>query len=357
MAKEKIHELPQTKGIFQVSGIVSGVKKEKFYTEKETKTGKQFRSVNFGIEYEPGKTIYISLNGMPRDNVYLSKKEDKKTVTKKVAWKDRMKKDPDGYSLIGVRLGLTKDADGKNEKVILTEYDACKYINENLEDGMSVFIKGNLEYSSFINQNGEKTRSTKFIPTQISLYKNPIDFDADDFKSQHDFQQTIVFNSVEKEMNDDKPTGRFIIEANIVNYNSIETAEFVTNSTKLATNMRKKLKPYNAIQIFGKIDAVNNIEEVEETYEDDWGDGDEKDAINEQRVGGSSRRELRANGVHVDTLDNESYTENAINAAIKKATASKKAEENFAAKSTESKNDESDWGDEDDGFDDSDEPW
>lgn len=355
MAKERIHELDVTKGVFQVSGVVSGVEKQNFYTEKETKTGKKFRSVNFGVEYEPGKTIYISLNGMPRDNIYLSKREDKKIVTKKVSWKDRMKKDPDGYSLIGVHLGLTKDADGNNEKVTLTEYDACAYIEENLADGMSVFIKGNIDYSSFTNKNGEKARSTKFVPTQISLFKKPIDFEADDFKSNHEFQQTIVFNSIEKETVDDKPTGRFIIDANIVNYNSIETAEFVTESAKLAGNMRKKLKPYHAIQIFGKINSVNNIEDVEEDDEDNW--GDEPDQMN-QRVGGSSRRELQANGVHTETLDKETYTEDAINAAIKKAAASKKAEENFNAKPSKTKNedDESDWGDEDDDFDD-DTPW
>ena len=31
----KLFELPQTKGTFQVRGIVSGVEKDNFYTEKE----------------------------------------------------------------------------------------------------------------------------------------------------------------------------------------------------------------------------------------------------------------------------------------------------------------------------------
>ena len=169
----KLFELPQTKGTFQVRGIVSGVEKDNFYTEKKTKTGNDFRMVNFGVEYEDKKTIYPSLNGMPRDKVYFSKKnEDGKTEVKAIAWKDRIKKAPEGYRMIGVLAGLQKikDENGKvrNDNKTLTEYDACEYISENLQDGDSVFVKGNLEFGSYTNKDGEVSRTTKFVPTQIS---------------------------------------------------------------------------------------------------------------------------------------------------------------------------------------------
>ena len=36
----RIFDLPETKGTFQVKGIINGVAKEKFYTSKKTKNNK-----------------------------------------------------------------------------------------------------------------------------------------------------------------------------------------------------------------------------------------------------------------------------------------------------------------------------
>ena len=33
----------------------------------------------------------------------------------------------------------------------MTDFDACKEVNENLKDGASVFIRGTLDYSSFLD--------------------------------------------------------------------------------------------------------------------------------------------------------------------------------------------------------------
>ena len=37
MAKQRIFDLPVTKGSFQVAGIVSGTQKDNFFTEKKAK--------------------------------------------------------------------------------------------------------------------------------------------------------------------------------------------------------------------------------------------------------------------------------------------------------------------------------
>lgn len=355
----KLFDLPQTKGIFQVKGIVSGVEKDNFYTEKTTKTGKEFRMVNFGVEYEDKKTIYPSLNGMPRDKVYFSKKgEDGKTEVKAIAWKDRIKKAPEGYRMIGVLTGLQKikDENGKirNDSKTLTEYDACEYIHENLVDGASVRVKGNIEFSSYI-KDGEVKRNTKFIPNQISLCQKEIDFEAEDYEPVHDFTQTIVFVGIDQEREDDKPTGRYVVEAKIVNYNSIESAEFIIEDSKLANLFRKNLKPYNAIQVHGRIDIVNNIEDTSDEEDDDyWGESNKMD---EKRVAGSTHRELVIIGAKPTSIDRDSYSEKAISEAIKKVNASKQAEQNFSGKAatTSSADDDDDWGD--DSFEDDSEPW
>lgn len=355
----KLFELPQTKGTFQVRGIVSGVEKDNFYIEKKTNTGKDFRMINFGVEYEDKKTIYPSLNGMPRDKVYFSKKDKDtgNTDTKAIAWKDRIKKAPEGYRMIGVLAGLQKikDENGKvrNDNKTFTEYDACEYISENLQDGDSVFVKGNLEFGSYTNKDGEVSRTTKFVPTQISLCQKDVDFDAEDYAPAHDFTQTIVFVGIDQERENDKPTGRFVVDAKIVNYNSIESAEFIIEDAKLAKQMRSGLKPYNSIQVHGHINVVNNVEDVNDEEDDDcWGESNDMD---NKRVFAPTHRELIITGAKPSTIDKETYTEKAIDEAIKKVNASKKAEQDFTGKAESTSNVDDDWGD--DASDDEDEPW
>ena len=355
----KLFELPQTKGTFQVRGIVSGVEKDNFYIEKKTNTGKDFRMINFGVEYEDKKTIYPSLNGMPRDKVYFSKKDKDtgNTDTKAIAWKDRIKKAPEGYRMIGVLAGLQKikDENGKvrNDNKTLTEYDACEYISENLQDGDSVFVKGNLEFGSYTNKDGEVSRTTKFVPTQISLCQKDVDFEAEDYAPAHDFTQTIVFVGIDQERENDKPTGRFVVDAKIVNYNSIESAEFIIEDAKLAKQMRSGLKPYNSIQVHGHINVVNNVEDVNDEEDDDcWGESNDMD---NKRVFAPTHRELIITGAKPSTIDKETYTEKAIDEAIKKVNASKKAEQDFTGKAESTSNVDDDWGD--DASDDEDEPW
>lgn len=355
----KLFELPQTKGTFQVRGIVNGVEKDSFYVEKQTRTGKEFRMINFGVEYDDKKTIFPTLNGMPRDKVYFSKKDKDtgNTDTKAIAWKDRIKKAPEGYRMIGVLAGLQKikDENGKvrNDNKTLTEYDACEYISENLQDGDSVFVKGNLEFGSYTNKDGEVSRTTKFVPTQISLCQNDVDFDAEDYAPAHDFTQTIVFVGIDQERENDKPTGRFVVDAKIVNYNSIESAEFIIEDAKLAKQMRSGLKPYNSIQVHGHINVVNNVEDVNDEEDDDcWGESNDMD---NKRVFAPTHRELIITGAKPSTIDKETYTEKAIDEAIKKVNASKKAEQDFTGKAESTSNVDDDWGD--DASDDEDEPW
>ena len=355
----KLFELPQTKGTFQVRGIVSGVEKDNFYIEKKTNTGKDFRMINFGVEYEDKKTIYPSLNGMPRDKVYFSKKDKDtgNTDTKAIAWKDRIKKAPEGYRMIGVLAGLQKikDENGKvrNDNKTLTEYDACEYISENLQDGDSVFVKGNLEFGSYTNKDGEVSHTTKFVPTQVSLCQKDVDFEAEDYAPAHDFTQTIVFVGIDQERENDKPTGRFVVDAKIVNYNSIESAEFIIEDAKLAKQMRSGLKPYNSIQVHGHINVVNNVEDVNDEEDDDcWGESNDMD---NKRVFAPTHRELIITGAKPSTIDKETYTEKAIDEAIKKVNASKKAEQDFSGKAESTSNVDDDWGD--DASDDEDEPW
>ena len=352
----RIFELPETRGTFQVAGVINGTAGNKFYTSKKTRTGKDFRAVNFGCSYDDKKTVYMSLNGMPQQKVYFSKRDGAsgKTETQAVDWANRNKFNAEGWRMIGVNLGLTKitDSSGKevNDKKIMTPFDACDYINANLKDDVSTFIRGNLEFSSFMDNEGNIRRNTKYVPNQISLCKD-VDFsayDGVDNKPMHDFTQTIVFTGVEKEKENDKDTGRFVVTAKIVTYSDIVDTQFIIVDAKLAGMFKKNLKPYNAIEVHGRIEVTHSVQEAVE--EDCWG---ESNAMN--NVYAPTKTEMIITGAKPSSIDRETYTEKNIADAIKKVRASQNAEQNFSGKANTA-NDNSGWGE--DSYDDDDsDPW
>ena len=353
MAKERLFNLPETKGSFQVKGKISGVESSRFYTEKKTSNKKDFRAVNFGCAYDEKKSVYLSLNGMPQDNVYFSKRNaEGKSETKKVSWANRNTFSEDGYRMIGVNLGLEKttDKDGKevNDKKTMTPFDACEYIKKTMKDDTSVFVRGNLEFSSYLDKEGNIRRSTKCIPNQISLCKD-VDFEeySDDNKPIHDFTQTIVFTGIEKEKEDEKETGRFIVSAKIVTYADIVDTEFIITDAKLAGLFRKHLKAYYAISVHGRIEVVHQIEEVSE--DDGWGEANRMESVS-----GTTKTEMIITGATPSSIDKESYSEKTVSAAIIKIQNAKKAEQNFTGNTTNDTSDD-DWGD--DSSSDDDNPW
>lgn len=339
--------IPQTRGSFQIKGIVTGISKDSCYKETTTKTQKPWRTLNFGVKTDKDSTVYITLSDGEKDKVYFSKSvtEDgkRKTEVEDVLWKDRFKFNKEGFRLIGVNVGVSKIKDAKgndvNDKKMLTGYDACKEIYDNLKDDESVFVRGNIEYSHFDGKNG-MTRATKFTPTQVSLCKS-VDFDEENFVPTSEFTQIIVFTGIKQ---DTENKERFIVSAKIVNFNSIEDAEFYIEKKDLATTFKKNLKPYTAIKVWGNIHVSRDVEEV--TVSDCWGEENAMDKINTP-----TKRELIIIGADPKTIDTTTYTEEIIEQAIIKANSSKKAEDEFGTGVSD------EWGNSSSSNTDDDEPW
>ena len=341
MAKERLFDLPETKGTFQIRGKVTGHDKESFYTETKTKTGKTMRRVNFGITYDVennrNKTMYISLQGMPQENVYFSKatKRGEKPVTEKVEWSNRFNFNKEGFRLIGNRIGVTKVVNEKGEYVndqkIMTDFDSAKQLGEHLSDNDSVFIKGKLDYSSFTTDDGSKRNSIKLVPNQVSLCKSEIKFDDEKFEPVHEFTQVIVFNEINQEIEDEKPTGRFVVTANIVNYATIEDAEFIVTDKKLANNMKKTLKAYNAIRVWGDMVTSEQIDEVES--DDGWGTSNKMD-----RQTTPAKREFIITGADPTSIDKNTYSEESIVEAKVKIKNAQDAKNDFSTADTTTDN-------------------
>lgn len=364
--KQPEHGLKVTSGSFQIRGIVTGVQSNNFYSEKDiTNSKNKVRNANFGVKYDVardgdsvdltmGKTIYPTVQGFTRESVYFSKRENDKTETKQIPWAQRLEfatNNPD-WRVIGVNVGLEKDEEGKNIKQYLTEFDAAKVIKDKLKDDMSVFVRGNLEFRSYTNNQGETKRFTTFAANQISLCAD-VDYEDEEFDAKHDFEQTIVYTGIEKETDaDNKPTGRFILSGYVVSFNAIEPVSFVIVDSKLANLMRKNLKPYNSIQVHGKIEVSHVVEEVVEESTDEWGDSN---PMSNRRANAPTKRELVVTGASPSTITTDVYTEENVSAGIAKLKAKAQVNKNFGEKKEETVANNDDWGTAAD--DTEDEPW
>ncbi|PLR99522.1 hypothetical protein [Bacillus sp. T33-2] len=312
MAKTK-HGLPETKGQFKLRGFVTGMGRDNTYTSKETKTKKERRVLNFGVQTAPESTVYVTVQGMEQKEVFFSKRSEVKGQPgelKRVPFADRKKNQGEGFNLIGLSVGIDKDAEGKNIVKHLHDFDAAEELYNKLNDEDQVFIQGGIEYSSFKNEKDEVRRNKKFVVNRIYNAKD-IDFESEKFEETSDFKQKIIFMGIKKVEDKDDP--RFEVEAKIVTYNSVEDADFIIRNTSLANTFRSQLKPYNAIEVWGKIFNKLDADEVPATDKKaSWGEEDKFKRVNNTYI-----RELVITGADPETLDVETYTEEIIDEAMK----------------------------------------
>lgn len=353
MAKERIHDLKETTSSFQVRGVVTGTRGNRFYKNGKGKNGGNWNATEFGVKIGENKTVFCTLNGFPRPEVFYYKRGENgaKGITQKVAWKDRKKSPGAGFRLIGVNISTGKDENGKNVNETFTEFDAVEWIHDNLKDGDSVFIKGTLRFSSYTDRSGQTKKKVELVPTQISYTQKPVDFEAEDYIEMAEFENTIVFSAIDKETDEhDKATGRFVLTGYSVGYNTVEPVSFIIDAdhTKVATSIKKKMKPGNSIKTYGKILVKNSIEKVQE--DDGWGSTETSPM---ERVNAPTVREYVVYKVDGNTFDTDTYTESTIAAAIKKIKAAQNATEKFGDKAKPANvditvdDDDMDWGDSD----------
>ena len=187
--------------------------------EKSEKSDWVYNSLNLGVYCgETCGTVYAELMGgygAERDNVvYVHGKDsegkddfdDKFTID----WDDRF--DEKILESVGdlcfLTVGLEKDKGGKvYYKKFLTPYDMIAYINENLEDGMVINVKGNLKYSTYNDNVQVKKEINSVVLSKVD----------DSSKYAARFTQTMLLtkDSVGKE---DKDTGVLPIYAKVLDY-------------------------------------------------------------------------------------------------------------------------------------------
>ena len=349
MAKERKNKygVIETKNEFKIYGIVFGTKSQNFYKDEKNK-----REIRFGVNVNYNKPIYCSLRGFTKDFVYYNNGDTKNNQTIKVEWNKRHAQPKDGFNIIGVRIGVEQDAEGKNVTKNMTEYDATQYLYENLRDGDKVMIRGSVDYY----QKSDGTVGKNY--TISSIFKsNTIDFDADDFVEKAMFSRTLVYTDMEQETDENgKKTGRVIMNGYDISYQNVCKVNFVLTGKPLekVNAIRKRLKSFNAVDVSGYMDVVTNITEVSVNKEDDWGEPNE---LTKKRANGPTTIEFVVDYINPLSIDEEKYSEDSISVAIRQINSDREARKNFGEKpkaNIDISVDE-DWGD--GGFEDDSEPW
>ena len=218
MAKTKERKaLKKGKAAFNLIGRVK-VTDKTFNLDNSYDSGWTDNSMYVGVDCGNGNTVYAEMRSgffPDKDNVIRAYSKDEKddagkSTSVEIAWEDRL--DESLYDSISdssfLTVGVEKDVKDKTVyKKFLTAYDAVEYLNEHLEDGMIVNVKGTIGYSEY-----EGNVSTKKEITSIVLSK--IDDEAD-FKAT--FSQTILVDSKSiGKKNDDK--GTMELAAYVVDY-------------------------------------------------------------------------------------------------------------------------------------------
>ena len=218
MAKTKERKaLKKGKAAFNLIGRVKATDKT-FNLDNSYDSGWTDNSMYVGVDCGNGNTVYAEMRSgffPDKDNVIRAYSKDEKddegkSKSVEIAWEDRL--DESLYDSISdssfLTVGVEKDVKDKTVyKKFLTAYDAVEYLNEHLEDGMIVNVKGTIGYNEY-----EGNVSTKKEITSIVLSK--IDDEAD-FKAT--FSQTILVDSKSiGKKNDDK--GTMELAAYVVDY-------------------------------------------------------------------------------------------------------------------------------------------
>lgn len=318
-----------SKGKFKIAGFVNGCGREKFITTNTFDTGTTKQTCTFGVKTSEKNETWVTVEGFDSKKAKFQKydNKEKKNYTKEVSWADRFNFKEEGYRPI---FGVSLAFDENNYKTLFP-YDAVNELDAELIDDMPVYIEGNIEYRSWKNDKGEVRRFTTFKPTKIRKSTKDIDFNSDGFEELNLFEQDIIFIDVNPHPEQKE---RFILEACVVTGSSsepkVEDVEFIIENKKLATTLKKNLKPYNAITVFGRL--INSVQEEEIPKDDDvWGEDDaEFTTILAPRI-----REMIITKAYKNTLDKTTYSEEIISNI-------KEASDSFGNVEWDSSNDEND---------------
>ena len=218
MAKSKERKaLKKGKAEFTLIGKVK-VTDKTFNLDNSYDSGWTDNQMYLGVDCGNGNMVYCEMRGgfFPDDDNILrgfskdDKDDDGKSKQVEIAWEDRF--DEELLDTVAdtsfITVGVEKDVKGKTVyKKFLSAYDAVEYLNDHLEDGMIVNVKGNIGYSEYEDNVTVKKEITSIVLSKVE--------DEADFKAT--FTQTILldFDSIGKK---DPEKNTMALNAYVVDY-------------------------------------------------------------------------------------------------------------------------------------------
>lgn len=235
--------LKKGKATFNLIGRVK-VTDKTFNLDNSYDSGWTDNQMYLGVDCGNGNIVYAEMRSgffPDKDNVIRAydkneKDESGKSKSVEIAWEDRFDE-----SLLDniadssfLTVGVEKDVKGKTVyKKFLTAYDAVEYLNEHLEDGVVVNVKGNIGYSEYEGNVSVKKDITSIVLSKVEdeyekIHENEVkkaeednnpDFEftelEDFFKAV--FSQTILVDSKSiGKKNEEK--GTMALDAYVVDY-------------------------------------------------------------------------------------------------------------------------------------------
>lgn len=218
MAKSKERKaLKKGKAAFTLIGKVK-VTDKTFNLDNSYDSGWTDNQMYLGVDCGNGNMVYGEMRGgfFPDDDNILrgfskdDKDDDGKSKQVEIAWEDRF--DEELLDTVAdtsfITVGVEKDVKGKTVyKKFLSAYDAVEYLNDHLEDGMIINVKGNIGYSEYEDNVTVKKEITSIVLSKVE--------DEADFKAT--FTQTILldFDSIGKK---DPEKNTMALNAYVVDY-------------------------------------------------------------------------------------------------------------------------------------------
>ena len=218
MAKSKERKaLKKGKAAFTLIGKAK-VTDKTFNLDNSYDSGWTDNQMYLGVDCGNGNMVYGEMRGgffPDNDNILRGfskddKDDDGKSKQVEIAWEDRF--DEELLDTIAdtsfITVGVEKDVKGKTVyKKFLSAYDTVEYLNDHLEDGMIVNVKGNIGYSEYEDNVTVKKEITSIVLSKVE--------DEADFKAT--FTQTILldFDSIGKK---DPEKNTMALNAYVVDY-------------------------------------------------------------------------------------------------------------------------------------------
>lgn len=209
-AKKDERIIAQTKGSFQIIGKVTGVERDKYYidgiVEKGKNKDKNYRSMNFGVKTSDNQTIYLRMYAVEPEFVWVidnnpdNRKKGEKAKVDKVTYEEYTDKREAWQDEARIPLDMAvnlESTDPKASSEHFVTYDGIDYLYDNLENGMTIYVKGDLKRNSYENRQGEVVDSINYEPRTIKLSDKVMDESDAKFYEYAKFKEEFILTDTE----------------------------------------------------------------------------------------------------------------------------------------------------------------